>query len=82
MLHIETMHDACTASLYDPFLSHFCRVSSEPRASGTTTTSTDTSCTVVRARFVLLKGGRDWACWLSCRYMVLSAVGVVCPLAI
>lgn len=53
------MQDACIAFSYAVFLSDLCSVPSGPKTSGATTTSTDTSRTIVRARFVLLKGGND-----------------------
>jgi hypothetical protein len=49
--------------------------------SGETTTSTETSCTVVRARFVLLSGGSGGFDREELRSFVECAVGVVLPLS-
>jgi len=56
---MEMIQEACMASLYADLLSDFCSMPSGPKTSGTITTSTATSCTVVRERLVVLRGGRD-----------------------
>jgi hypothetical protein len=54
MLHMEMIQDAWVAFEYMSFLSGVCKEPSEPCVSGANTTSTETSCTVVRARLVVL----------------------------
>lgn len=81
MLQIEIIQDAWIAFAYELFLSGACNDPLRPWTSGAMTTSTVTSCTVVPARFVLLRGATfRCACELPETCARGPAVGVVWPL--
>ena len=80
ILHMVMIQVAWKALFCGCFLSFFATTPSGPCESGDIMTSTETSNTVLRARFVVLKGGNGGLDGEEVRPFVECAVGVVFPL--
>lgn len=82
ILQIEMIQEAWKARFCECFLSFLVTTPRGPRDSGEMTTSIETSCTVVRAKFVVLKGGNGGFGGEAVWSFGVGAVGVVLPLSV